>query len=217
MQSRKWPALLAVLELAAAIVFVAFDLFLPALLIALLGIMMLALRREPFGMLGYHRQAGFGRLVGVTFLWALLWTAVDFGLLLPLLARLTGEARNLSGYQALKGNVGMLLYMIAGGWVLGGLLEEFAFRGVLMARVQALLGSGTWALLGSAVFANVLFGFLHLEQGLVGVLITIIDACFFTFMKVKYHNTCAATLAHGFLNTIGITILFFTGPLPLLW
>lgn len=217
MPSRKWFTLLTVLELAAAIAFVAFDLFLPALMIALLGVLMLTLRHEPLATLGYHMQAGFGRLVGVTFLWALLWTAVDFCLLLPLLARLTGEVRNLSGYQALKGNVGMLLFMLAGGWVLGGLLEEFAFRGVLMARVQSLLGSGTWALVGSALFANVLFGFLHMEQGLVGVLITIIDAGFFAFMKIQYRNTWAATLAHGFLNSIGIVILFFTGPLPVLW
>ncbi len=217
MSKRSVFLLLAVLELVLAVVAVALDLLLPALVIAIVGVMMLLIRRESFDTLGYRKQLGFMRLAGACFLWAALWTLVDFGLLLPILTRITGETRDLSGYQQLKGNVGMLLYMLAAGWVLGGFLEEFAFRGVLMARVRSLLPDGRLAVVISALFANVLFGFLHTEQGLVGIAITIIDATFFTVLKLKYRNTWAATLAHGFLNTIGLVVLFFTGPLPAFW
>lgn len=209
--------LLAVLELAFAVVCVALDLLLPSLVIALVGVIMLLIRREPLARLGYRRQTGMLKMAGVCFLWAALWTVVDFGLLLPLLSRLAGTARDLRGYQALKGNVPMLLGMLTGGWLLGGLLEEFAFRGVLMERIRSLLPVGRLGIIAGALFANVLFGFIHVEQGLVGVLITIIDAMFFTALKTHYRNTWAATLAHGFLNTIGIMTLFFTGPLPAFW
>lgn len=215
---RTWMLrLLAILELVLAVVAVALDWLLPALVIAITGVAMLLIRREAFASLGYRKQQGFLKLVGVCFVWAALWTVVDFGLLLPLLTRIVGETRDLSGYQQLKGNAGMLLYMLAAGWVLGGLLEEFAFRGVLMARVRSLLPDGTLGMVISALFANILFGFLHTEQGLVGIMITIIDAMFFTALKLKYKNTWAATLAHGFLNTIGLVTLFFTGPLPTFW
>ena len=144
--------LLAVLELVLAVVAVAFDLLLPALVIAAVGVVMLLIRRESFDTLGYRKQRGFMQLAGACFLWAVLWTAVDFGLLLPILTRIAGETRDLSGYQQLKGNVGMLLYMLAAGWVLGGFLEEFAFRGVLMARARSLLWaiSATVAMVSSA-------------------------------------------------------------------
>ncbi len=217
MNTNRLMKTLAVLELIFAVICVAFDLLLPALVIGLVGVLLSLVRGEPFSHFGYHRQKGFWQMVGVCFLAALAWTVVDFGLLLPLLTHLTGETRDLSGYAALKGNLSMLLFMLAGGWVLGGLLEEFAFRGVLMERVKSLLGASGFGSLAAILFANVLFGFLHTEQGLVGVLITIIDAMFFTALKMKYRNTWAATLAHGFLNTIGIVTLFFTGPLPAFW
>lgn len=217
MNKKRLLALLAVLELAFAVVSVALDLLLPALVIALVGIVMLVIRGEPFSHFGYRRQPHMLRMAGICLLWAVLWTVVDFGLLLPLLSRLTGTVRDLSGYQALQGNVPMLFMMLAGGWLLGGLLEEFAFRGVLMERVRSLLPSSKPGLVASMLFANVLFGFIHVEQGLVGILITIIDAMFFTALKIRYQNTWAATFAHGFLNTIGIVTLFFTGPLPAFW
>ncbi len=217
MNKQRLMTMLAVLELGFAVVCVALDLLLPALVIAVVGSGMLLIRREPLSHFGYRRQPHPLWMVGMCLLWAALWTVVDFGLLLPLLSRLTGTVRDLSGYQALQGNVPMLLMMLAGGWLLGGLLEEFAFRGVLMERMRTLLPSGKLGLVAGMLFANVLFGFIHVEQGLVGILITIIDAMFFAALKIRYQNTWAATLAHGFLNTIGIVTFFFTGPLPAFW
>ncbi|WP_436007040.1 CPBP family intramembrane glutamic endopeptidase [Knoellia sp. LjRoot47] len=47
--------------------------------------------------------------------------------------------------------------------------EEVAFRGYLLTRLTELLGRGPAGLGASVVGSSVLFGMLHTEQGLVGV------------------------------------------------
>jgi len=45
-----------------------------------------------------------------------------------------------------------------------------------------------------------------------------VDALFFSWLKRKFdHNLWAAILAHGFYNSIGVIIFYFTGPISGLW
>ncbi|HOZ12973.1 MAG TPA: hypothetical protein PLZ22_10325 [Thermotogota bacterium] len=46
---------------------------------------------------------------------------------------------------------------------------------------------------------------------------TFINALFFSFIKYRLEILWASVLAHGFLNTIGVIIFYFTGPLYGLW
>jgi hypothetical protein len=48
--------------------------------------------------------------------------------------------------------------------------------------------------------------------------VTTIDALFFSWLKQKFGgNLWAAILAHGFYNTIGVLVFYFTGPIYGLW
>jgi membrane protease YdiL (CAAX protease family) len=67
------------------------------------------------------------------------------------------------------------------------------------------------------VISSALFGFVHREQGIVGIITTFIDALFYSFIRFKFKNIWASVLAHGFMNSIGVITFFFTGPLYGLW
>jgi membrane protease YdiL (CAAX protease family) len=149
---------------------------------------------------------------------SVVWTILVFGLVLPVLNRLTGTHQDVSAFEYLQGNIGQLLFMLAAGWVLGAFAEEIVYRGFLTNRLRALFGNKKAGLVIGIILTSVLFGFIHTEQGVIGVTVTMIDAVFFSFVRLGFKdNLWAAVLAHGFNNTIGIVTFFFTGPLYGLW
>lgn len=208
--------LMALAELAAAAAAILLDLLLPTLVVLALMTLSLLLRREGLSSLGFRKFPP--SLILSAFLLAVLWTAVDFGLFLPLLNRLAGGARKLAAYETLKGDVAQLLGLLVLGWTLAALGEETVYRGYLPSRITALIGNGA---MGKALAIGIpcaLFGLAHREQGVTGVIITAMDALFFTWVKARHGgNLWASVFVHGFLNTIGIVVFFFTGPLYGLW
>ena len=65
--------------------------------------------------------------------------------------------------------------------------------------------------------SSLLFGLAHTEQGIIGVVVTLLAALFFRFLRPRYRNLWAPVLAHGFNNTIGLTAAFLAGPVYGLW
>jgi membrane protease YdiL (CAAX protease family) len=63
----------------------------------------------------------------------------------------------------------------------------------------------------------VLFGLAHTEQGVIGVVVTLLDALFRSFLRLRYRSLWAPVLAHGFSNTIGLITVFLIGPIYGLW
>ena len=62
-----------------------------------------------------------------------------------------------------------------------------------------------------------LFGLAHTEQGLIGIILTFLDALFFSFLRWRFKNLWAAVLGHGFNNTIGLVSFYLVGPMYGLW
>jgi membrane protease YdiL (CAAX protease family) len=57
----------------------------------------------------------------------------------PLIARLTGAEPDLSAYSGVKGSISGLFGMLTLGWLVGGVFEEYFFRGYLFYRFSALI------------------------------------------------------------------------------
>jgi uncharacterized protein len=49
------------------------------------------------------------------------------------------------------------------------------------------------------------------------VVVTFLDALFFSLLRLRYHTLWAPILAHGFSNTLGIVTFFLIGPNYGLW
>ncbi len=137
---------------------------------------------------------------------------------MPILNRLTGTTIDYSGFASLQGNLGQLLIILAFSWTLAPLGEEVAYRGYLQKVLGEMLGSSMFGIILTALVSSLLFGLAHTEQGLIGVVITSVDALFFSLLKRKFgNNLWVAVLAHGFYNSLGVIIFYLTVPIYGLW
>jgi membrane protease YdiL (CAAX protease family) len=208
-----WVVGVEVVLAAAAVVL---DLGLPALVILVLAGVSLALRHQAPASLGFVRSVR-PRLVAGTAIFALLWSLFQLSVTMPITSHLSGEEQDVGVFEDVQGNVGLLLLLLVLSWTLAALVEEAAFRGFLLTRLREGLGNGPVALTAAVLVSSVLFGVLHSEQGVVGVVAVALDAVAFCALRLYYGTVWAAVLAHGFNNTLGLVTYFLVGPVAGLW
>jgi membrane protease YdiL (CAAX protease family) len=204
-------------ELVLAVVVILLDWFIPTLVILVICAISLVARKQGLGSLGLKKMERPLKMASVIFLLVLAWTLVTMALTMPILNHLTGTTQDLSAFENLKGNLGSLFFLLLATWTLAAFGEEIVYRGFLQARVHDLVGKETVGIVLAVGISSVLFGVAHLEQGLIGVVITGLDAVFFSLVKLKYENLWGSILAHGLSNTVGLVAFFFVGPIYGLW
>ena len=210
--------ILAILELVAASLVILFDVLLPTVVILGIVAISLLIRREGLSTLGFIKREKPLRMVLVVFLLVVVWSLFQLGIVMPVLNRLTGTTQDLSAFADLQGNLPGLLILLALTWTLAAFGEEVVYRGFLQRRVFDLLGTSTLGVAMAIGFSSVLFGVAHTEQGVVGVVLTFLDAVFFSLLKLRYSgNLWASILAHGFSNTLGLVAFYLVGPIYGLW
>lgn len=217
MENKTLWKIITVVELVVAAAVVLLDLFLPTIVILGMIFLSLFIRREHIRSLGFKRPKSWARMVGFTFIGVIFLQLLDVGVVLPIMNRLTGTTIDYSGFATLKGNVGQLALLLVLSWTLAALGEEIVYRGYFQKLLTSLFGGTLPGILLTVGISSLLFGLAHTEQGLVGVVVTTVDALFFSWLKLKFNNLWAAILAHGLYNSIGVIIFFFAGPIYGLW
>ena len=216
-RSRIIWTILAVIEVLLAATAVILDLLIPTIVILVLTTISLAIRRTGPASLGFHRVRRPGQMIITVFMLTLAWTVIQFSLTLPVLNHLTGQRQNLNQFAGLQGNLSMLLIFLALTWTLDAGGEETVYRGYIPTRIgEAFRQQRAGIVLGVAV-SSALFALAHTEQGVIGVVLTFLDALFFSALRWRFRTLWAAVLAHGFNNTIGLVTIFFVGPMYGLW
>ena len=117
-----------------------------------------------------------------------------------------------SGFADLEGNLVLLAVYLVASWVLAALAEETAFRGYLLTRLTEVLGPGRGQRVVAVLVSATLFGLLHTEQGVVGVIAAGLAGVVFAVLRYRCRTLWAPVLAHGFDDTIGFTWFYFFGP-----
>lgn len=209
---------IAIIEMIIAALVIVLDLFIPTIVILGMIVISLLIRRDKIATLGFQKNENALRMAGTIFLLVVGWQLLQLSLLMPILNHLTGTTQDLSAFASLKGNLGSLLMFLGLSWTLAAFGEEVVYRGYLQKRLCDIFGSNVTGLVVAVGISSILFGIAHTEQGIIGVVITTLDALFFSWLKLRYQNNLwAAILAHGFSNTIGLVAFFFTGPIYGLW
>ena len=218
MNSKLTWKIITIVELVIAVIVVLKDLFLPTLVILGMIVISLLIRREKISVLGFKKPKSWPVLIAVSFIFVVFLQLFDIGVVMPILNRLTGTTINYSDFSSLQGNLQQLLFMIFLGWTLAAQGEEIVYRGYLQKLLGDLFGKNILGIVLTIGISSLVFGLAHLQQGIIGVIITSIDAVFFSLLKRKFNNNLwAAILAHGFYNTIGFVVFYFTGPIYGLW
>ena len=129
----------------------------------------------------------------------------------PLITKLVGAEPDLSSYEGVKGNIAGLIGMLALGWLVGGLFEEFFFRGYLFNRISSLFTNPILQKSISILVVSVVFAFAHNYQGIGGIIGTF---WFSVVMSLLYfyfgRNVWYLILIHGLYDTVGIFRLFLS-------
>ena len=211
-----WTAL-TVVEVVLAVTAVLLDLLLPALVLAVMAGVSLAVRRESPSTLGFHRLPHPGRQLAQVAALALAWTTLVFLLVMPVTEHLTGSTQDTSEFADLEGDLPRLLLFVALSWTLAAFVEELAFRGYLLTRITDLAGTSPLVRSAAVVAVALLFALIHNEQGATGMVLVFVDAVFFGWLRYAYHSLWASVVAHGVSNTIGMVAFFLVGPFSALW
>jgi len=111
------------------------------------------------------------------------------------LDRIAGERQDLSQFAGLQGNLGALLIFLAVSWTLAAVGEEIVYRGYLPLRITDMFGASTVGILAAVVLSSMLFGLAHTEQGTIGVILTFLDALFFSFLRWRLTKSVGGRLA----------------------
>ncbi|TWJ09861.1 CAAX prenyl protease-like protein [Altererythrobacter ishigakiensis] len=135
--------------------------------------------------------------------------AIDFPLT-PVLEEATGTKLNATQLEGLDQEFGVYVEWMLKGILLGGILEEILFRGFLIGWGAQLLGKRwAWVLV---VLIAVLFGFGHVNQGVVGQILTGIAGLFFGLTYVACGcKLLPAMIAHGTANALTVSKIYFFG------
>jgi membrane protease YdiL (CAAX protease family) len=209
-------AVVAAVESAAAALAIVLDLLIPTFVLLAMAALSLLVRRTGPGSLGLHRVARHG-LVLKMLAFAALWSLFQLGVTKPIANHVSGERQDLSAFEGLEGDLGMLAMYLVLGWTLAAFGEELAYRGYLLTRVGEALGGGRTALVVAVLGSSLLFGLAHSEQGSIGVLVVTLDALAWAGLRLHFKTLWAPILAHGFNNTLGFITFFLVGPVYGLW
>lgn len=180
----------------------------PGVLLAAIWILVfLWLGRQGAAVVGLRRPGNWPWLMASAFGLALAIWLFDVFAFTPLLENLLNARKDLSNFQGLEGNWSMFLIWLALGWIVGGIVEEFVFRGFLIQMGVHLLGERfVWPV---AMASAMVFGLSHLYQGTVGVVSTGVVAFLFAVVFIlSNRNLLLVMLVHGFVNSISLTLAF---------
>ena len=121
------------------------------------------------------------------------------------MANITGipENANMSGYDYLKDNIGMLLLTLGGVYIVSSFGEEVIYRAFLINRISELGQKTKKATIIAIVLSSIIFGLVHYEWGPMGIVQTgfmglALAICYIKFKKRLW----ILILAHAYMDTI---------------
>jgi membrane protease YdiL (CAAX protease family) len=159
--------------------------------------------------IGMLRPRSWIKTIGLGIGVAVLLEALGLFVLFPAMQRFGVQLPDFGRFEAIKGNISILLVYLAVSWTTAGFGEEMIWRGFVMGRVARLFGDGKAAWVFSLLLTSVLFGLLHLYQGTSGVILTGVAGLVLGILYMASgRNLWAAIIAHGMTDSLSFLILY---------
>jgi membrane protease YdiL (CAAX protease family) len=177
-------------------------------LVGLLGITFVWMEMRSPSSCGLQRRS-----LGQTLAWMALVVGIVVGLvdplIQPLVDHLTDTKADYSGYGPLLGNLPAAMTLVAGAWLSAAIGEELVFRAFLMHQLHALFGEVPGRIYPASLMGGLVFGLMHANQGLSGIVVTGLVGALFGFAYLRSgRNLWSLVLAHGLIDTWGVATLY---------
>jgi membrane protease YdiL (CAAX protease family) len=201
--------LFILIELLLIVLLVSLNLQLTTLLLLLLGWLSLWLRRQGWRDLGLKRPSNWAKTILIGTGVAIIMQLFSIFILVPFLYRVTNTALDLSQFEALRGNVGLLAVSLVVAWTLAGFGEEMVYRGYILNRFADFSGHKQWGWGVGILLSTAFFGLAHLYQGVTGVWETAVSGLIFAILYMASgRNLWLPIITHGMVDTIGFLLIF---------
>lgn len=175
--------------------------------VGLVGVALVWLETRSSAAAGVKRHGLFETVAWAVFLVGIL--SLIEPLLQALIESITGTQTDYSAYGALRGNLDAVIQLIGIAWLSAAVGEELIFRAFLMHQLDALLSRLPMGQLIAALLNGAVFGAMHAVQGVSGMVFTGIAGAVFAYAYLRSNrNLLAMILAHGLLDTWGLTTLY---------
>ena len=148
---------------------------------------------------------------------AVAWTLLDVAMLIPADEPPHGASQDVSAFTDLGGNLRLLALYLSASWILAAICGGDGVPRLPAGQAPRRPGPQPCAGIPATLGSSVLFGLLHTEQGLVGVVASALTGAVFTVLRCRCRTLWAPVLAHGFDDTIGFAWFFFFGPFYGFW
>jgi len=130
-----------------------------------------------------------------------------------IMANITGipEPSDMSGYDYLKDNFGMLLLTLGGVYIVASFGEEVIYRAFLINRIYELGLSGKTGKFLVVIISALIFGLAHYNWGLMGIVQTsfmglVLGICYLYLKK----RIWVLILSHAYMDTILMLQLYYS-------
>ncbi|MFA0962339.1 lysostaphin resistance A-like protein [Roseivirga sp. BDSF3-8] len=168
--------------------------------------------RGAFKSLGFQRSnlKAIRLLVVAPLVAGMMFTLYWF-VLIPVVTHLTGQPMDFSFFESYKGDLRGVLSLFPLIWISAAFGEEIVFRGYLMRQFIKFFGSSKASIVLNILLFGVLFGWIHMYQGLSGQIVTgIIGVLFATIFYVRKYDLWFNIAVHGFVDTIALVLVYFS-------
>lgn len=171
----------------------------------------IALRGERFTQFGFRSA----RLWSCLF-FPILVLAIAIAIYLylePLLEARFGPI-DFSVFDPLEGDTALFIFFLVVAWIGAAFGEEVVYRGFIMTRMAQVFGANASGWTIAVILQAILFGLTHAYQGPVGMIeVGLIAAVLGVVYLMSGRSLWPAVLAHGVLDTFGLTDFYLGGAL----
>lgn len=117
-------------------------------------------------------------------------------------------------FHPLEHHTAEYLFWLFASWTSAAIGEEMLFRGFLLDAARRVFGAGRWSLLAAVLLQAVLFGSLHIYQGLSGAEVATAGGVVLGLVWWgSGRNLWASIVIHGCMDSLAFTVIYL-GLLP---
>jgi membrane protease YdiL (CAAX protease family) len=175
-----------------------------------LGLISVRVRDGRWSAIGFKRPQSWWRILWIALAAATLRILLGGLVIEPVTAHFWPPIHAAEGTDKITGNINAALVTLLLVWTFAAFGEEISYRGYLTLRgadVAERSALGYWV---ATLVVSVLFGYGHYYKGPAGILDSGVAGLILgSAYLLAGRNLWASVLAHGFIDTIGLVLVFF--------
>jgi membrane protease YdiL (CAAX protease family) len=175
-----------------------------------LGLISIRWRDGSLSAMGFKRPKSWSRIILIALAAAILRSVLGDFVIEPLAGRFWPPIVAPEGAHEITGNIKIALLAMLIVWTWAAFGEEISYRGYLLTRAADLGHKSPAAYWIGMILVSVLFGYGHFYKGPVGIIDSGVAGLILgTAYMISNRNLWTCVLAHGFIDTLGILVVFF--------